>query len=609
MQMSPEVIQALFANTWSLFLIILLFGGSIFVHELGHFLAARRRGLKIDRFSIGFGPKIVSWNRGGVEYCISLLPLGGYVSLPQLAELGVGKGGDAQSAEELPPISYTDKLTVAVMGAVFNVIFAFVISCILWGVGQPSSEEAQTTVIGHVGKKLSLDENTEVEGPAFAAGLRPGDRVLAIDEQKVANFPELIHTLITGSGRDDKGSPKAIFEIERDGRVFKLDVFPRLAEINPASGERLRLVDIRPAHSLIVKQIEEDSPASHSSLRIHDQVLAADGIEMFSLRSFIEYLIETGERSVILTIDRNGEVFDVAIEPEAVAFTKPLGELTVKDIKREATLTLQPIYRSEEEPDPTNPSSPSVLTVHNLDDPTGLVFAGLLSGDRIQSVSGSPYNSLASWIELVNEKPEGTLSLTVERGKETEHFAILGTASASLIPPQKRPMIGAQLGGRQMTIYLNPIDQFTGIIETTLQVLGSLVSTKSDIGFRNLSGPPGIIRAIDQLSKIDIRLVLWFVCLLNINLAILNLLPVPVLDGGHIAFATLAKLRGKALPPGVVVGTQGVFMLLLFSLIIYVSFFDIRRWQGDNETERQFELQNSLHIRPAFSNSSPSDDQ
>ena len=170
-------------------------------------------------------------------------------------------------------------------------------------------------------------------------------------------------------------------------------------------------------------------------------------------------------------------------------------------------------------------------------------------------------------------------------------------------------MIGAQLGGRQMTIYLNPIEQFTEIIQTTLQVLGSLVSTNSDIGFRNLSGPPGINRAIDQLSKIDIRLVLWFVCLLNINLAILNLLPIPVLDGGHIAFATLAKIRGKPLPPGVIVRTQGIFMLLLFSLIIYVSFFDIRRWQGDNKAERQFELQNSLHIKPVFSSSSPFDDQ
>ena len=607
--MNPEVIQPLFANTWSLFLIILLFGGSIFVHELGHFLAAKKRGLKIERFSIGFGPKIISWNRSGIEYCISLLPIGGYVALPQLAELGAVEGRHDQSAEELPPISFTDKLIVAVMGAVFNIIFAFVISSILWGVGQPSSEEAQTTVIGHVGKTLTLDENTEVEGPAFAAGLRPGDRVLAIDDQKVSNFSELIHTLITGSGRDDTGSPKAVFAIERDGRIFKLDVFPQLAEINPASGERLRLIDIRPAHSLIVKRIEDDSPASRSGLKIDDQVLAIDGIKMFSLRSFIEYLIETGDRSVVLTIDRNGDIFDTAIEPEAVAFTKPLGKLTVKDIKREATLTLQPIYRLDEKPDPANPSSPSVLTVHHLDDPTGLVFSGISSGDRIQSVSRSSYTSLASWVELVNESPEGTLSLIIERENETKHFAILGTASASLISPQKRPMIGAQLGGRQMTIYLNPIEQFTEIIQTTLQVLGSLVSTNSDIGFRNLSGPPGIIRAIDQLSKIDIRLVLWFVCLLNINLAILNLLPIPVLDGGHIAFATLAKIRGRPLPPGVIVRTQGIFMLLLFSLIIYVSFFDIRRWQGDNKAERQFELQNSLHIKPVFSSSSPFDDQ
>ena len=162
-------------------------------------------------------------------------------------------------------------------------------------------------------------------------------------------------------------------------------------------------------------------------------------------------------------------------------------------------------------------------------------------------------------------------------------------------------MIGADfLRSKIMITRVDPIEQFENIIVTTLQVLGSLFDRDSDVGIRNLSGPPGIIRVINDLSKIDIRHVIWFVCLLNINLAILNLLPIPVLDGGHIAFATLAKLRGRALPPNLIAATQGIFMILLFSLMLYVSFFDVRRWQGDHEIEERHRLQSSLYIDPDF---------
>ncbi|MDV7401561.1 site-2 protease family protein, partial [Arthrospira platensis SPKY1] len=95
------------------------------MHELGHFLAARRRGLLVERFSIGFGPRLFGWTRDGVDYRVSLLPLGGYVALPQLADMGRIEGAEDENAEPLPPISYADKMIVAVMGAVFNVIFAF----------------------------------------------------------------------------------------------------------------------------------------------------------------------------------------------------------------------------------------------------------------------------------------------------------------------------------------------------------------------------------------------------------------------------------------------------------------------------------------------------
>ena len=151
-----------------IFVALLTLGITIFVHELGHFLAAKRRGLVIKRFSIGFGPKIFGWERDGVEYRLSIIPFGGYVALPQLADMGRLEGAeeeipekesdeeesddeeeedeneeeDEHKIEQLPKISYADKMIVSVMGAVFNVLFAFVLSCILWffGYDVPSAQ-------------------------------------------------------------------------------------------------------------------------------------------------------------------------------------------------------------------------------------------------------------------------------------------------------------------------------------------------------------------------------------------------------------------------------------------------------------------------------------
>ena len=600
--MSPDSFQALYSNFWSVFLILVMFGGSIFVHELGHFLAARRRGLKIERFSIGFGPKIFAWERAGVEYRIAILPFGGYVALPQLADMGALEGGYDETAEALPPIGFTDKFIVAVMGAVFNLIFAFILACALWATGQPSSEQEQTTVVGHVARTLDLNEGTTVEAPGFTARLQPGDQVISIDGNGVSTFSALRHTLITGSGRDEKGNPKAVFEVERDGQIMEIEVFPRLVEINPVSGERIRRVGISPAYSLIVQSVKQHSPAEAAGIQPGDQVLAVDGEDLYSYHTLIYYLEDHHDRAVTLTVKRGDATLPVVLQAEQVAFTKPLGKLEITDNRRHATLLLQPFYEPERKEGLTDPTTPSRLEIHETEDPTSFVFGQLVPGDVISRVNGRAVGSLQAWLDAVNAQKEATLSFTIVHGQDIETAAILGQAEATLSEPEMMPDTGMRFTSRQLIIHLNPWDQFAGIVTTTLQVLGSLVSPNSDIGIRNLSGPPGIIRVIHEFSRIDIRLVLWFVCLLNINLAILNLLPIPVLDGGHIAFAAVARLRGRSLPPGLVAGTQGIFMVLLFSMMIYVSFFDVRRWQGDNESQKRFELQNALYIEPQFGN-------
>src|SRR5690349_19463122 len=158
--------------------VLLLFNLLIFVHELGHFLAARWRGLKIDRFAIWFGKPIWKTKLNGVEYALGTIPAGGYVSLPQMATMEAIEGKSESSGQPLPPISALDKIIVAFAGPLFSFLLALAFAVVVMIVGRPVSDSELTQIIGYVAKG----------GPADKAGLRPGDRVLAIDGKPVTKF-------------------------------------------------------------------------------------------------------------------------------------------------------------------------------------------------------------------------------------------------------------------------------------------------------------------------------------------------------------------------------------------------------------------------------------
>jgi regulator of sigma E protease len=457
-----DLIHSLFSNVWAVFLIVLFFGGSIFVHELGHFLAARRRGLKVERFSIGFGPRVFGWRgRDGVDYRVSLLPLGGYVALPQLADLKGVEGDSTPPTDALPPISYADKMIVSVAGAVFNLIFAFILATLLWFIGQPSSAEQATTRIGFVSPTIELEDGSRITSPAVEAGLQIGDTIRAIDGVAVSNWQELMQTLVTGSELALDGRRKAIFTIERDGAPRDVTVYPRLA-----GDERIRRVGIAPAYELIVHSVAADSRAAQAGVLPQDRIAAIGAKPILNLQTYIDELTATAEQAVELQVRREGAL---------VAMTLPA--------------------RSTKPGDATD--------------------------------------------------------------------------------------LGMALTTESILIHENPVRQFTGHLAMTWRTLASLVHPHSDIGISKLSGPVGIIRVFHLAAQADIRIVLWFTILVNINLAVFNLLPIPVLDGGHMLFATIGRIRGRALPANFIASTQSIFVVLLFTMILYVSFFDVRRIARD----------------------------
>jgi regulator of sigma E protease len=453
-----ELLAPLFSNIWAIFLIVLFFGGSIFVHELGHFLAARRRGLHVERFSIGFGPKIFAWRgKDGVEYRLSWLPLGGYVALPQLADMRGIEGESSVDVRALPPISYATKIIVFAAGAFFNLIFAFLLATIIWFVGQPTSSDMATTRIGYVVPTLELEDGTSVTSPAVEAGLRIGDTVKAIDGRVLADWQDLMQTLVTGAGRTDDGRRQTVFTIERDGQVQDVVVHPRLG-----GDEQVRRVGIAPAYELVVHAVTDGSDAAKAGLQPQDRILALDSTTILNVQTYAEYLEANAARAIAVRVQRGDSTVTLALPPR---------------------------------------------------------------------------------------------------------------------PEAKEPAeIGLALATESQLVYPSPFKQFASHVSMTFRTLGSLIHPYSDVGIDKLSGPVGIIRIFHMAAQADIRLVLWFTILVNINLAIFNLLPIPVLDGGHMLFATIAKLRGRALPTNFILTTQSLFMVLLFSMMIYVTVFgDIRR--------------------------------
>jgi regulator of sigma E protease len=128
-----------------------------------------------------------------------------------------------------------------------------------------------------------------------------------------------------------------------------------------------------------------------------------------------------------------------------------------------------------------------------------------------------------------------------------------------------------------------PLRQIGVAVASTFQTLRSLFNKNSDVSVKNLMGPTGLVRALHAFSKTDFRLLLWFVVLINANLAILNMLPLPVLDGGIVAASLIERFTGTKCVNKIFSALQGVFLFILFGLLVYVSFFDVKRWVNDNK--------------------------
>lgn len=427
--------------------VLLLFGAAVFVHEYGHFWMARRRGLKIEGFSIGFGPKVYSWVKDGIEYSVRWIPAGGFVKLPQMITSETLEGNKSPTNEPLPSVSPWSKILVAVAGPFMNVVFAFVIATVIYFVGLPVL--VNPSIIGYV------DPASE----EAKLGIRESDKIVEVNGKRVSSWQEVQMTTVLARTN--------VLSVVID-RAGVRNTYLLTAKVNSALG--WKVLNLEPRDHPEVLDVLSGGAGEQAGLKVKDVVYSFAGIPIAGREQLIEMIKSRGGKSTEIQVKRGNEKMMLPITP--------------------------------------------------IVDPTT---------------------------------------------KKGRIGVLLGSSSDNLYQVQRPGP--------------DPWTQIVDVWEKTIGTLGALFHSKqTGVGVKDLSGPPGILAMLAAQINTDYRLALSFLVLLNVNLAMLNLFPVPVLDGGHILMAVIERIRRRPMSVRVMEYTTTAFAVLLIGFMLYVSFNDFKRF-------------------------------
>jgi regulator of sigma E protease len=525
------------------FEVLLIFNLLIIVHELGHFLAARWRGLHVDKFGVWFGRPILRRTIGGVEFCLGWIPAGGFVLLPQMATMEAVEGKSGVSGSDLPPIKPLDKIIVAAAGPLFSFLLALVFATIVWIVGRPMAEADTTTTIGYVAP----------DAPAAKAGFKPGDKVLEVDGHPVNRFNGMVDSITWYVVRSEGATIP--FKIQRGDQILTINSGFDKPETPGWERKSLRQVGLQPAITPIVAKVAPDSEGAKAGLEANDEVVDIGGQKIYYLKQISEWAQKHSGQPLPLTVIREGRTLHIDMQP---------GRLVIAGIIQ---------------------NSPADV-------------AKLQKGDVIIALNDQQIYDIDAINQYVDANPDKVLTLTVRREGQTLSVRIRPAVPDRPLSQEGKthPIIGFytgestdgitwDAGGKLTTAHISPIEQVSAGVETITNTIGALLSPQSDIKLQHMSGPVMIMRTYYLLfqSEFGWQLALWFSVVFNINLAIINLLPIPVLDGGHILLAILEAIRRRPLNIRVLEVLQGACAILLIGFMLYVSFYDVQDSVGGNQ--------------------------
>ncbi len=641
-------------------------GFVIFIHELGHFLMAKWNGVKVEKFSIGFGPTLFGWTRGDTEYVLALLPLGGFVKM-------LGEGPEDEESKSTDPRAYPNKSVGARMaiisaGVIMNVILG--LFCFSFSYTQPREEVP--AVIGSVG----------AGSPAYAAGLEPGDEIVAIDGRKDPSFSRLLQKVVLSGSGD-----VLHLEVKRPGQtqVMAMDVEPRRETdmdrptVGVSGGRGLMVFDFQPPAGM-------ESPPTYPKMSDQDRKLkmdylvaaAAKGTDPKPMASYEEYarlVAANPDAPITHVIERrligegsnstSAEKFEFVIPPcrfvdfgvrltiqplIAVKRDSPaekagfrLGDRIVKVDGREDFDPLRlpfDCYQSATKPmtfeveragpggEPKTltltatpsaapPKSGPVFPNEPIDAPgLGLCYsvrtrvvavrpdspagkAGIKPGDLITGITiptsttgqrddrSKPKTktidldaSTPGWFAVIaslQDLPKGPVEIVVNRASKP--LSITPEPDAAWPYPDRglrfgpviRKMPAMGIGAALRAGFDETVDNISIVFATVRSLVERRVSPK------NVGGPIMIAQVAYVAAGAGIGDLILFLGMLSINLAVLNFLPIPPLDGGQMAFLIAEKIKGKPLSDSAMIAGTYLGLIFVLCLMVFVTYQDVLR--------------------------------
>lgn len=563
---------------------LILLAVLIVFHELGHFLFAKMLGVRVLVFSLGFGPKLLSMKIGDTEYCLSAIPLGGYVRM-------FGESLDEELSEEEKKQSFIHqaiwrKSLIAFAGPLFN----FILPVILFFFLLVGTEQVYAPTVGTILK----------DSVAEKAGIKPDDRIVAVDGKPVETFSDLAQAI------SDHPAKALALTIERPltSKALTLNVVPEAKPSpNPFDkGKMVGRIGIMPAIEKSVVMVDKDSDFYKAGLRDLDEIKAIDGVPVTSMHALQEKLKNLPEQSVFEIIRENdgGEIaHSFTVIKEAHAPTKPFSISVVDNLADEDKVKL--------DREMLNKTSALIAEEYMASKKSGLSSAkgailkvtalttaatlGLEPYSRVVAIDGEKISSdqHLQQILMQDTKSPHALGLITKDGEhklflfrladnieeklklEADLAQVLGIGTAQVF----KSGLAFERKVGALEALKRSFSQTYAIGEMTLKSLWLLVS--GSVSASQVGGPIMIFDVAQQAAHKGLSYYIFIMCLLSVNLGLLNLLPIPALDGGHLLLFGIEAVQRKPLTPRTRAIATQIGIALLLGLMGLAIFNDLYR--------------------------------